>query len=267
MRRKGFTLVELLVVIVIISLLLAVLLPALQASKEKAKTIQCSSNIRQLTMAMNMYEMDNKIYPQAFLQDEDRKMPREDALGSPTLDAEGWWWLHRIEVYLKSIKGTVSVFKCPLKKISDLKLKQNLLCSNYGVNLLICKYEKVHLDRKELRGKSLSSLSIKRPSKTLLLIDSGYAVISYWNATEFPPGTLRNNIEDCAYIPGLKINKKKKEKKEIWPGLENDAIDGRHYNKKVNVGFPDGHTDFMSAEKLLVEKRDDEYLKNPLWFP
>jgi len=59
MKRKGFTLIELLVVIAIIAILMAILMPALNAVKEQAASISCRSNVRQLTMAWIMYKDEN----------------------------------------------------------------------------------------------------------------------------------------------------------------------------------------------------------------
>jgi prepilin-type N-terminal cleavage/methylation domain-containing protein len=59
-RRKGFTLVELLVVIGIIALLIAMLMPALQRARDQANRTQCMSNMRQLTIAYLQYSTENK---------------------------------------------------------------------------------------------------------------------------------------------------------------------------------------------------------------
>ncbi|MFA5292313.1 MAG: type II secretion system protein [Phycisphaerae bacterium] len=85
---KGFTLVELLVVISVIALLLGIMIPVLSAARGKAQTIVCASNLRNYGLALPMYAQDNSnkspfmvswLYSQATIQKgvTDRKCPKE----------------------------------------------------------------------------------------------------------------------------------------------------------------------------------------------
>ncbi|MEM6391712.1 MAG: DUF1559 domain-containing protein [Planctomycetota bacterium] len=94
--RPAFTLIELLVVISIIALLIAILLPALASAREAAKTSVCSSNLRQIGIALNAYETDQGTLPPGLVD------------FTPYRD----WTLIIEDDYLPD-RDNVAVFQCP----------------------------------------------------------------------------------------------------------------------------------------------------------
>jgi prepilin-type N-terminal cleavage/methylation domain-containing protein len=146
-RNGAFTLVELLVVIAIIGVLVALLLPAIQAAREAARRSQCQNNLRQLTLACQNYEGAQKAFPPSVLMSADATRPvgawSAQARILPYLE-ENWLFsgIDFSKSYSqqqtdagKAVKSTkIKVLECPSETNDKPKLSSTGELDNWYIN-------------------------------------------------------------------------------------------------------------------------------------
>jgi prepilin-type N-terminal cleavage/methylation domain-containing protein/prepilin-type processing-associated H-X9-DG protein len=264
MRRAGFTLIELLVVIAVIALLIGIALPAMAMVKERGRAIVCISNIKQQHLAMLLYENSNGSFPTGFdfrSTVASNLLSADEYIGVPIYDWVGKWWFQFLDFDGESENYPLW---CPSSQVKDQGFNKLVLCGNYGVNRAICK--DAIPEGGEFTGKPLSSTNISQPSATLFLVDSGYTLISWRGASDsgasyYEIATRANRF----YIPGMNIN----QTRAISPYALDDAIKGRHSDKRINAAYIDGHAEIIPAESLFAEEQPNgTYInRETLWLP
>lgn len=270
MKDKAFTIIELLVVIAIIFFALAVSMPALQSVRENAKSVMCSSNIKQMLIALVAYENQNYTFPYGtFIKPATPPPGGYSALSS--YDTPCWYWYDFLTDFVGKNREKKTVLFCPSRKIVEGPGIINILLGGYGVNEAICK-NNVTGNIAEIRGLPLKSSQIPYPAQTMLVMDSGYGIITWYHALDSnipPPIPLRNKYEDAGYVPGLyEVNKNRILYFRPTVDFRVDALIGRHPDRAVNTGFVDGHVSKQNAYDFYVRKINNEYTnRSPLWLP
>lgn len=136
-KRNGFTLIELLVVIAIISILIGLLLPAVQKVREAANRMKCSNNLKQLGLALHAYEGANGYFPPAYQTADTKTTGSAFGITYPDDNGNslpGWAWGTLVLPYVEqdnlfrlfdmnagcwapqnagAVKTKVNVFLCP----------------------------------------------------------------------------------------------------------------------------------------------------------
>lgn len=141
---RGFTLVELLVVIAIIGVLVALLLPAIQSSREVARRAQCSNNLAQMQLGLAQYDQAHLVYPPGSVG---KKNPADNLPN----DLHHNWLAHLLpyadhQLIYKNIDFSVSIYNPKNSPVLGTKVKLYLCPSSAAPEMGYSCYAAAHHD-------------------------------------------------------------------------------------------------------------------------
>ncbi len=255
-RKPGFTLVELLVTIAIIGILIALLLPAVQAAREAARRTQCKSHLKQIGVALHNYHDSHRSFPPFLI----------NRSGSPSRIADvdkGANWLVFLLPYAEQQplydqwdfdipanqnpgrSEELSIYKCPSDPQSD-----GNLCSyagggwargNYGMNVSPCEHGV---------GSTASSLGgIGGANRRVRLADIKDGTSNTVAVDELRAGMNEYDLRGCWAMPGLSAGTAAMYNDASAPNsrepysddMENCAVSGMLGNADSGMGCFDGN--------------------------
>jgi prepilin-type N-terminal cleavage/methylation domain-containing protein len=251
-RRKAFTLVELLVVIGIIALLISILLPALSKARESANRTACLSNVKQITLAFIMYTGENK-----------GSFPFCALAATPQLSEDWVWWTksaipyigeHGIGPYLKLSPDNYKVLICP-SDTTTFRVRggangfpfsyasNNLMTSEYGNQGGSWGNIPAGTEKSVIAAKITQ---VKQSAEKILIFEEDERTIDDGNGS-------RSGAPGIGQLNTLVALRHDATKRKV-PDVPSTSVPIPNPDGKGVVGFVDGHSDYVERSLAHAKK-------------
>ncbi len=217
-RRRAFTLIELLVVIAIIAILAAILFPVFARAREAARATSCKSNLKQISLAYNMYIQDaDEVIPLHAFANMGTTLPT----GFPTGNGatQNSLWFHILHPYVKN----VGLFNCPSTVPSPIARYNGQYTGNlsYGFN-----YDGGTASIDAARGGCPGNCGVNLRNAALAAVEDVAGTVMVTDSTYYVTGPGPGNA------------------------LYSDRVRAAH-NEMVNVAYVDGHVKAVKYNTLV----------------
>mgnify|MGYP002377565788 CR=1 FL=1 len=237
--RRAFTLVELLVVVAIIAILASLLLTGLGRAHQAGRLAKCRSNVRQLSVALQMYLGDHNFYPHASLMDASPPQFWTSFLVPYLSDSS--FVLRGLQPDTAVRPGASTVFRCPSVRPAIHRSLGTII--DYGYNSMGHARQglgvRVDTSVSPVRFSPVHESEVVVPSDTIALGDG----MSRIKGFVMGGPTLERNVVMYSH--------------EVLQGIEEQhQRSRRRHGDRVSVGFADGHVQVIGFQRLFYDEAD-----------